>query len=124
MARILFINRTVPDLTKEQVIGKSIYDYTPPEFHVVAAECLGRVLETGKPGLYHTEYRTAEGERAYFEVRIGPIFRSGQVVAFISSSNEVTERVQMQEALQRERDFIAAVKASSAAVGVAAFDPT
>jgi DNA-binding response OmpR family regulator len=54
-ATILFINRTVSDLTKEEVIGKSIYDYIPSEFNKSVSDCLKQVFETSKPDTYFTE---------------------------------------------------------------------
>ncbi len=99
-ANILFINHTVPDLTKDEVIGKSIYDYTPPEFQQVAADCIKRVLETGEPDFYGAEYHPKEGEAQYFEIHVGPVIRSGRIVALVSNSTNVTQRKQAEEALR------------------------
>ena len=96
---ILFINRTVLDLTKEEVIGTPAFKYIPPEYHQSTADCYKRVAASGKPDMYTTIYRTKEGESQWFEVRIGPVLKNGQVVAFTSSSTDITERRRMEEEL-------------------------
>ncbi len=58
---IEFINHTVPDLTREQVIGKSIFDFTPPDYHNVSTKCIDHVMQTGEPGIYETKYERADG---------------------------------------------------------------
>lgn len=103
-ATILFINRTVPDLTKDEVIGTSNFKYVPPEFHRTMADCFKRVVKSGNSDMYATAYHTKGGETRYAEVRIGPVFKDGQVVGFISSSTDITERKQAQEALQKSEE--------------------
>ena len=101
---ILFINRTVPDLTKEEVIGTSNFKYMPPEHHQIMADCLKRVLASGRSDMYTTVYHTKEGGVRFFDVRIGPVFKNGQVVAFVSSSTDVTERKRAEEALRESEE--------------------
>jgi PAS domain S-box-containing protein len=100
-ANILYINRTVPDLTIDEVIGTSQYNFLPAEFREIAKECHQRVLETGKPDSYTTEYHTKDGETRYFEARVGPILHNNQTVAFISSSTDITERKKAEQELQQ-----------------------
>ncbi len=49
---IRYINRTVPDLTVEQVLGTRIYDYLDEDQAAKAGAALERVLETGEPDCY------------------------------------------------------------------------
>ncbi len=98
---ILFINRTVSDLTVEEVIGNSIYDYTPLEYKNIAAECCNHVLQTGEPCSYTTNYLTKENMTKYFEVWIGPVFQSGKVIALISHSLDITERKILEQAIKK-----------------------
>jgi len=97
---ILFINRTVPDLTKEAVIGTSQMNYVPPDYHQITKASYQRVLETGKPDTYTVAYHAKEGVR-YFEVRLSPIFKDGRVTSFLNCSTDITERMQAIESLQR-----------------------
>lgn len=90
--KILFINHTVPDLTQEEIIGKSIYDYIPSAFQKDAADCYKQVFATSKPSVYFTEYHAKNGDIKYFEARVGPVFRNDQVVALTMSVRNITEQ--------------------------------
>ena len=98
---IQFINRTVPDLMVDEVIGTSIYDYTPLEYRKVAVDCSRQVWQTGKPCSYITKYFTSDNVTRYFEVRIGPVFQFGKVVALISHSLDITESKNSEQALKK-----------------------
>ncbi len=98
--RIQYVNRTVPSLTVDEVVGKTIYDFTPAQFQEVTRECLRKVLETNQPQSFSGEYYATDGRTHAFETRIWPIIDNGKVVALTASSSEVTER---KEAEQRER---------------------
>ncbi len=92
---VRFINFTVPDLTREQVIGKSVYDFLPPASQKIAADCFAGVVATGEPGSYESEYHTATGEVRIFDSRVGPVFKSAKVVALTVNSSDITERRQL-----------------------------
>lgn len=109
-ARILFINRPVSDLSKEDVIGKSVYDFTPGEWKKDAANCFKRVLQSSKPDIYHTEYITRDGVSRFFEVHVGPVFMNNEIVALISSSADISERKKTEDAIvqseKKYREFV------------------
>ena len=98
--KILFINRTVPDLTKEEVVGRHINDFTPPRYHHLASECFDRVLETGIPAGYETEYHSKDGSILVFDVQLGPVYGGEEIVGIVSRSTDVTERRHAQEQLK------------------------
>ena len=104
--KIIFINRTVPDLSKEEVIGNSIYDYTPQEFHKVSRDIYNSVWETGEPSSFHPYYKTKEGETRYFDMWIGPVFQSGKVVALVSHSLDITERKNKEEEIRLRSEIM------------------
>jgi hypothetical protein len=37
--RIQYINRTVPDLTREEVLGRKVFEFVGPEFHEGMRRC-------------------------------------------------------------------------------------
>ncbi|KKL64853.1 hypothetical protein LCGC14_2160830, partial [marine sediment metagenome] len=90
--KIVFINHTVPDLTKEEVIGTSVYTFIPQEFHQLARNSFNSVWETGEPVSYSTNYITKEGDTRFFDNWIGPVFQSGKIFALVSHSMDVTEK--------------------------------
>ncbi len=98
--KIQYINRTVPDLTVEEVIGKSSLDFVSLEYHDAARSCFEKVISTGETDSYQTEYKTREGETRYFDVRVAPIVESEKVTALISTSTDITNRGRIRAALQ------------------------
>ncbi|MGD8305610.1 MAG: PAS domain S-box protein [Ignavibacteria bacterium] len=97
---ILFVNKTNPGISKYDVIGKKVYDFIPRLFHNVAKNCYARVLETGEPDSYEAEYATENGEKNYYSVRVGPVYRSGEIVAMVSSSTDITKRKSIENSLK------------------------
>jgi PAS domain S-box-containing protein len=90
--KILFINRTVSDLTEKEVTGKSVYDCIPPAFRQKAADSYKHVFATGKLATYFSEFTDSMGNIQYFEARVGPVFRNNQVVALIVSARDMTDQ--------------------------------
>jgi len=88
-----FINRTLPYLTKEEVTGKSIFDYiTKKDEILIMKECFKRVLKTGKQDTYYNEFQLPDGQVIYFESRVSPIVSNGSIVAFIINTTDITTR--------------------------------
>ncbi len=96
---IRFINRTVPDLSSEEVLGTTIFDYLGERDTEIARDCLARVRSTGQPDRYDVEYRGGDGEVSYFESRVAPVFRDGEVHSLVVSSSDVTDHRRSAEAL-------------------------
>ncbi len=107
-ARIVFVNRTPPNLKTAEVIGSAVYDWVPPRFRARMRECFERVLSTGRPDNYVNEY-DLDGTTLTFESRVGPIMRDGEVFALVVNSRDVTDRLQMEsearESTERLRRF-------------------
>ena len=51
---ILFLNRTTPGYTIEDAIGRTVYDFLPPEQHEKTREVINTVFETGKQVKFET----------------------------------------------------------------------
>jgi PAS domain S-box-containing protein len=98
-ANILFINRTLPELSREQVLDTSFYDYALEESREATQACFERVLRTGQPDRFESVYEDAGGHRTTFESHVGPVMRSGEVWGLVVRSTDITEFKQAQEAL-------------------------
>ena len=102
-ARILFINRTAPGLTIEQVMGTQVYRYVPDDQHAMMRECFEHVLGTGEPGRYESVYHLAEGQVMRWESRVGPIRQGGEITGFVVFASDVTVRATA--AMERDSIF-------------------
>ena len=99
--QILFINHTVPDLEKVDVIGTPIFDYVPEESRATIKACFGRVLATGKPDRYEVDYIGDDGRTQRFEAHVGPILQDGEIVGLGLTSRNITDRLEAEKARQR-----------------------
>ncbi|MBW2565982.1 MAG: PAS domain S-box protein [Deltaproteobacteria bacterium] len=100
---ILFVNRTPPGVTREEVIGMSIFDHFPEKFKLVLRESINRVVETGEPDRHYVEYTSPEGITRHFEGRAAPITNSGRVAAITINATDITEQ-KLAEQVLRERE--------------------
>ncbi len=96
---IRYVNRTVPDLTVEKVLGTRIYEYLEAGPAATARDSLERVLESGQPDSYEVKYLAADGDASFFESRVVPVLRAGKVAALIVNSSDVTAHREAVEAL-------------------------
>ncbi len=101
---ILFINRTPPDLSREEVIGTPLHNHATQEFRQIAIDYRDSVWETGKPVTYTTKYITKEGDVRYFDVWYGPVFQAGKVIALVSHHMDVTERKEVEQKLKESEE--------------------
>ena len=100
-AKILFINYTTEDLTEDQVLGKSIYDFIPPDYLETVRRNISRTLKTGNTGFYETKHITTTGDIRYFDARVGPVREGEQIVGAIISAADVTERKRIDNAMKK-----------------------
>lgn len=101
---IQFINRS-PYQPKEQVVGSSMLDLTDERHKPAVKELLERVRRTGQPGCGEALYLSPGGTSRLFEVRIGPVFDAGRVVALILNGTDITDRKRMQEEIARTQQL-------------------
>jgi PAS domain S-box-containing protein len=94
---ILFINRTVSDLSTEQMLGTSVLDCIPEDFRETVSECLKQVVESRRFGTYETDYHTGKGDILRFEARVSPVLDQGRTTALIVSSHDITARKRNEE---------------------------
>jgi len=88
--RIRFINRTVPGMTVESVVGTTVFDYVPERFWPAMRACYEHVVRTGEEGGYEVEYPAATGKIHTFVSRVWPIRRDGEVTALALCATDVT----------------------------------
>jgi PAS domain S-box-containing protein len=89
--RILFINRTQPPYSVEQVVGTSCYDYVPVESRDRVQQAIEHVFTTRSIDEYEVEGPPgADGIRPSVTVRAGPLIERDAVVAATLCATDVT----------------------------------
>ncbi|MFI5401606.1 MAG: PAS domain S-box protein [Planctomycetota bacterium] len=89
---IRFINRTVPGMTVEDVIGTTVFDYVPERFWPTMRACYEQVARTGQEGSYEVEYTGTDGKVFSFASRVWPVLCDGEVSALTLCATDVSAR--------------------------------
>jgi PAS domain S-box-containing protein len=108
--RILYLNKTVPGFTMDQVIGTSQYDYMPPDSRMKLRALTEQVFETGEPVTYEIPGFGPDGAEAWYFGSMSPIVRGGEIIAATIITRDITERRTMEQSIQHayelERDAV------------------
>jgi two-component system cell cycle sensor histidine kinase/response regulator CckA len=119
---ITSLNRTVQELTPEQLLGTNIVDLTPEGDRPQVRAMLERVGATATTEIYEGNWVRADGRAFYYESRVLPVVRAGAVASFLILTRDVTQRHAVQQALSAsEERFRALIERSADAICL--FDP-
>jgi PAS domain S-box-containing protein len=103
MGRLRFVNFTIPGVTREQVLGRSAYDFVIPSEHERVRGIIQGVLTTGEPAVYEILSGHATGPE-WFVVQVGPIRDAGHIVGFTMITTDVTNlkrtQIQLEQSLR------------------------
>ena len=103
-AKVLFINKSVSNLTKDEIIGQSVYKFILPDYHKAAQECFEKVLQNGQTESYETRFYTNTEDAQYYSMRVGPVYKSEEIAALVSSSTNITEQKKIEKRLRESHD--------------------
>ena len=89
--RITYMNRQYSeDHPVEEMIGKTAENLFPAEHRREFICFVKKVFKTGKVVRYKLPVQTAQGQM-WFEHRMGPVLRGGEIVAAINTSSDISE---------------------------------
>ena len=101
--RLTFVNRLPANLglTTQDIVGKSVFDFLAEEHHERLREACERVIETGEVATYEVQ---GQMSGYWYASCLGAIRREGQVVGFVMTSTNITDRKQAEIELQRSEE--------------------
>jgi len=110
---IMFVNRVLPGYEREEVVGKSIYDFTPANEQEKARQALRKVFSTGKGGVYDTRATGPFGSLSWYRNTIKPLEIGGEIVGVLVVTEDITrhkeeeaEQARLIQSIQDQEDFI------------------
>ncbi len=89
---ILFINNTVPGYTIEDTVGKTVYDFIPPEEHKKTRKAIEKVFQTGEAVSFETSVIGPDGNLLWYSTRLGPLKNGDKIVGVAQISTNIAER--------------------------------
>ena len=103
---ILFINRTIPPLTFEDVVGSKVYDYLNPNRKADIERFMKQAFETGETVEFEVESDDPDGKRRIYACRLGPFKPAEEVVSLMVIARDVTALREMEDLdRKRQRDL-------------------
>jgi len=101
---IRYVNRTVPGLSKKEVIGKNINEFVESEYRVQLKDALEQTFKTGKIGAFQVRGIGPHASTSWYEARHGPLKENGEVVAATFITADITKNKQAEEILREAHD--------------------
>ena len=101
--QLQFINR-IPsgvDMEPEDIVGNSIFDFLTPEHHEGFREACHKVLQTGEVAGYEVQGKISLN---WYSSWVGPILRDAEIVGFVVTSTNITDRKQAEMELQESEE--------------------
>lgn len=104
--KILFLNRVISTLTKEEVIGKDAIDFVPPDHAPTLRKALNKVFNERVATEYEILSRDKNKNPAWYHTRIAPVIIDNKVVSATLITRDITERKRMEVELREARDLL------------------
>ncbi len=95
--RIIYINRTVKDIKKDEAIGKTIFDFTQKEYHNYLRESLENVFIHGHANDLITEGFGPGGRIVKYRTRFDSITRKEQIEEAVLIVTDISSREKAEE---------------------------
>ncbi len=89
---IQFTNRQAFGHDREELVGKSIYDFMPDEFTEDFMENISSVIKNHSVGQFIFSEESPKHGKEWIRLRIGPVVSDDRVVALIFTSKNITEQ--------------------------------
>ena len=102
--RFLFLNRPAPGFDAAKMIGTTVYEYSAPEHHATIRRTIAEVFRTGQPGAYEIRGAGVHGAPTWYRCSVAPLLEDGRVRAVMVTSNDITQRRDMEEKLRESEE--------------------
>ena len=103
--KILFVNRTYPPFTEQDVVGASCFDFVPPAARARVRAAIEHVFTTGQLDEYEVMTAPDEHGARWSSVRAGPQIQGDEVVAVTLCASNISsykrEQARARELLDR-----------------------
>jgi PAS domain S-box-containing protein len=99
--KILYTNRSVPGIPREQAMGDTLFSYVPSNFHDRLRGHIELAIHTRRPVTYEIPSAGPHGTTDYYVSQLAPIERDGEVIALSIATIDLSRRSIPARARQR-----------------------
>jgi two-component system cell cycle sensor histidine kinase/response regulator CckA len=103
--RISYVNRTMPGMTREQVLSSTVFDFVPPEQRPIIEQALAGVFDRRETSRYDSLGPGFQGEWRDYEVSVSPVLVDDRVVSAVFLARDITERKRAEKALRTQEEL-------------------
>ena len=103
---IIFINRIVSGLTKDQVIGVNALNFVAPEFRKIVWEKHDRVRRLKQIESYETQFLHPNGSVTWYFTFASPMLLGGEIKGITLITRDISESKHLQQKLIDQNNFI------------------
>jgi PAS domain S-box-containing protein len=100
--QILYVNRALPGVSQEDVLGTSIYDYVLPNHHAIVRSAAERVFAGGMPEGFEILGMAHSASNDWYDCRMVPTKRGDRVVSATIIARDVTARKRLESELKQQ----------------------
>jgi len=111
---ITYINKTVPGLSVDEVIGTSIYSWVPEEHKKVVKKAFDNAFNFGLSSEYESIGASPDDKPRTYFVRVNPVIVDGKTIRAVYSATDITQRKQIEDDLQESRTSLQTILHSTA----------
>ncbi len=102
--KILYANRLADGSNVDDAIGRSLYEYIPPENREEYLKAFRQVLETGEMEIIDTKSILPNGEAIWHQIRFVAIQKEGSVAEVLLIGTDITEGKLATEKIQENEE--------------------
>ena len=103
---IRFCNRVDEGWSPEQIVGRSMLDFTMPESTERLYRLIEEVFTTGREQTTESTVRRPDGGVSYFSLRLGPVMVDGRTAAILVCCENILPLKTTEQTLQHERNVL------------------
>lgn len=106
---IISLNKVQPGLSRDDYLGKSVYEVLAPGNRKNIRQAISDVLGSGEPVEYEATDIGPHHETAWYHHQLAPVVENGEIRSLIAIVNDITERKKMERdltELSRDQEVI------------------
>ncbi|MHC1590816.1 MAG: PAS domain S-box protein, partial [Candidatus Helarchaeales archaeon] len=102
--KVTYINKIYPNYSREEIIGRVLYDLIFPDYRDMVRSAIQRTFKTGITEKLIVEGFGPYGSRAWYKLSIVPFKKNNQVDSLICIASDVTELKQAEIDLRKSEE--------------------